>query len=84
MLLGVTVGRCAVNAEANAVIGLGETLEEMKARPALPSVQIDLVPAANLNFLHAHTLNRRSLRPRRLQQVGHAFRRATMRIRAKD
>jgi len=52
MLLGVTVDRCAVNAEADAVIGLGKTLEEMKARAALPRLQVDLLSAANHNFLH--------------------------------
>jgi hypothetical protein len=61
MLLGVPVGRCAVNAEADTVIGLGKTLEEMKARAALPRIQVDLVPAGDHNFLHAVMLNRRSL-----------------------
>ncbi len=59
MLLGVMVGRRAVNAEADAVIGLGKILEEVKARAALPRLQVDLLSAANHTFLHARMLNRR-------------------------
>jgi hypothetical protein len=61
LLLGVTVGLCAVNAEADAMIGLGKTLEEIKARASLPRLQVDLLSAANHNLSHALMLNRRSL-----------------------
>src|SRR6266496_1147412 len=59
MLLGVPVGRRTVNAEADAVIGLGKILEEVKVRAALPRLQINFLSAANHNFLHALMLNRR-------------------------
>src|SRR6266702_1468556 len=59
MLLGVPVGRRTVNAEADAVIGLGKILEEVKVRVALPRLQINFLSAANHNFLHALMLNRR-------------------------
>src|SRR6266704_1059330 len=58
MLLGVPVGRRTVNAEADAVIGLGKILEEVKGRASLPRLQIDFLSAANHNFLHALMLNR--------------------------
>jgi uncharacterized protein involved in type VI secretion and phage assembly len=61
MLLGVTISLRAVNAEADAVIGLSKTLEEIKTRATLPRLQVDLLSAANHNFLHALMLNRRSL-----------------------
>ena len=61
MLLGIVVGLRAVNAEADTVIGLGKTLEEMKARATLPSLKVNLPSAANHNLLHALMLNRRSL-----------------------
>src|SRR5258705_13851259 len=58
MLLGVPVGRRTVKAEADAVIGLGKILEEVKGRASLPRLQIDFLSAANHNFLHALMLNR--------------------------
>ena len=59
MLLGVTVGRRAVDAEADAMIGFGKILEEVKGRASLPRLQINFLSAANHNFLHALMLNRR-------------------------
>jgi hypothetical protein len=61
MLLGVPVGCRAVHAEANAVKGFSKTLEELKGRVALPRFEINLLSAANRNFLHARMLNRRGL-----------------------
>ena len=54
MLLGVAVGRSAVNAETYAVVGFGKILEEVKGRPALPPLQIDLLSIANHDFYHLH------------------------------
>src|ERR1700739_4675670 len=61
MLLGVAVSCRAVNAEANAVIGFSEILEEVKGGAALPRLKVDLLSAANHNFFHARMLNRTGL-----------------------
>ena len=58
MLFGVTVSRRAVNAETDAMIGLGKILEEVKSCAALPSLQVDLLSIANHNCLHALMVNR--------------------------
>src|ERR1700728_3623186 len=58
---GITMGRRAVHAEADAVIGLGEILEELKGRAALPRVQVNLLSAANHDFSHTRMLNRRGV-----------------------
>jgi hypothetical protein len=63
MLLGPAVGRRAVNAETNAVIGFGKIFEEVKSRAALPRLKVDLSPAANHDFFHTRMLNRSGLRP---------------------
>jgi hypothetical protein len=66
MLLGPAVGRGAVNAETNAVIGFGKIFEEVKSRAALPRLKVDLPSAANHDFFHTRMLNRSGLRPLQL------------------
>ena len=63
MLLGVTIGRRAVNAKADAVIGLGKILKEVKGRVALPCLEVNLLSVADHNFFHTRMLNRRGLLP---------------------
>ena len=58
MLLGVTVGRRAVNTEADTMIRFGKLLEKVKGRAALPGLQVDLLSVANDNFLHDQRLDK--------------------------
>lgn len=59
MLLGVSVGLRAVNAKTHTMVGFGKTPEEVKARPTLPRLQVDLPSASDRNFVHARILSRR-------------------------
>lgn len=56
MLFGVAKGFCTVHAEAYAMVGFGEILEEVEDRATLPGFKVDSLLCSCNNLAHASML----------------------------